>query len=113
MNDSIENEVILLESDNELSGIKSFSNTHSETKAFISRKRKSWTDSESMWLVIGTLIHGKGAWCEILTQFENRFNHRSTIQLKDRYRNILKNNVYKVLEKAALQTINELKIVKY
>lgn len=111
MNDSRVNEISIQESDNDFEP-KFSSNTNVKSNSTMIQKKKPWTDSESMWLVIGTLIHGKGNWTDILTQFENHFNHRSTVQLKDRYRNIIKSSLYKMLEKLALQTIDELKIVK-
>ncbi len=53
--------------------------------------RRNWDDKEIVYLVYGVESLGKGSWVDILTMFKNKFRGRTNIDLKDKYRNLEKN----------------------
>ena len=52
------------------------------------RKRKRWTDQEVDFLLEGVRLFGVGNWKDIQNHFQ--FGDRSYVDLKDKYRNLLK-----------------------
>ena len=52
------------------------------------RKRKRWTDQEVDFLLEGVRLFGVGSWKDILNHFQ--FGDRSYVDLKDKFRNLLK-----------------------
>lgn len=54
-----------------------------------SKKRKMWTEAEENNLRAGVNRYGVGQWAKIADNFE--FNERSSIDLKDKWRNMNKN----------------------
>lgn len=50
------------------------------------RSRLGWTDEETRNLMEGCRIHGVGNWKKILTDPQFRFNGRTAVDLKDRFR---------------------------
>nr|CAB3261678.1 uncharacterized protein LOC100177249 [Phallusia mammillata] len=51
-------------------------------------KKVAWSDEEVQHLLKGIERYGQGQWAMILDRF--KFNNRTAVQLKDKYRNILK-----------------------
>jgi hypothetical protein len=60
----------------------------SAPKTYAGRRR--FTDDESNAIKEGVAIYGKGKWCEIKELAGDRLFHRNTIQIKDRYRSLIK-----------------------
>lgn len=53
-------------------------------------KKHFWTETETFYLVVGVELYGKGFWAKILKEFSTKFNNRTCINLKDKYRNLEK-----------------------
>jgi hypothetical protein len=68
-----------------------------------SDSRCFWTDTECVYLVAGVEIYGRGNWSKILSEFQDKFNKiRTNVNLKDKYRNLLKSpTLIKMYEKKA------------
>ena len=58
--------------------------THSLKKTV--KARKKWTEEETNNLLLGVSKHGVGCWADILGDPSFSFNHRSGVDLKDRFR---------------------------
>jgi hypothetical protein len=58
-------------------------------------KRQKWTEEQTVYLMVGVMKYGKGSWLNILKAFKSYFGDRTTIQLKDKYRNLEKFNEIK------------------
>lgn len=56
------------------------------------RSRKFWGDEETKWLQKGVKVYGEGNWAQILKAYP--FVGRTSVNLKDRWRNLRKNNKY-------------------
>lgn len=59
-----------------------------------------------MFLAVGVEMYGKGKWALILNKYESKFNDRSCVDLKDRYRNLVKYGDISRFEKEARIYIN-------
>ena len=57
-----------------------------------SGKRVKWTTQESKDLVDGVKKHGLGQWAMIKADRKLNLGHKSNVQLKDRWRNLIKND---------------------
>mmetsp|Transcript_10828 Transcript_10828/g.21547 ORF Transcript_10828/g.21547 Transcript_10828/m.21547 type:complete len:415 (-) Transcript_10828:176-1420(-) len=81
-------------------------------RAMLSQERKSpktkrrpnrrWTDREVRALKKGCMKHGVGHWSEILREHANVLSRRNQVDLKDKWRNMIRNpdeEVRKILEK--------------
>lgn len=64
-------------------------------------KKVKWTENETLYLVIGVEIYGKGSWSNILSRFKSKFMNRTSVHLKDKYRNIERSLELKTLQKQA------------
>ncbi|KAL9984057.1 hypothetical protein ACROYT_G006313 [Oculina patagonica] len=51
--------------------------------------RKKWTIEETKWLEEGVKLYGEGSWAKILSKYN--FVGRTSVNLKDRWRNLQKN----------------------
>ena len=51
--------------------------------------RKFWSSEETKWLEEGVKVYGEGNWAQILKAYN--FNGRTSVNLKDRWRNLQKN----------------------
>lgn len=65
------------------------------------RKRVMWTDTETTYLVVGVELYEKGNWSKILKRFASKFNDRTSVHLKDKYRNIERTDELRRYEKQA------------
>lgn len=65
--------------------------TESEEEEVAKPRKNSWSKNETTWLVVGVLLYEKGNWAQILSKFEEKFNKRTSVMLKDKYRT-LENN---------------------
>ena len=75
-------------------------------------KRVKWTENETIYLVVGVELYGKGNWAKISKRFNDKLKNRTTVHLKDKYRNLEKaNSELKRFEKIAKTLIekNDLK----
>lgn len=72
-----------------------------DTKENIHAKRSKWSDSEALFLVIGVELYGKGNWAKILRRLNDKFKNRTSVHLKDKYRNLERAGELKRLEKQA------------
>lgn len=62
------------------------------SKSRTGKKRIAWTDKECIYLVYGVQKHGKGQWSVILAELKSHFAEtRTSVDLKDKYRNLEKN----------------------
>ncbi len=52
------------------------------------RKRRPWTDGEIVALQVGVQKFGKGCWADIKQEYAETLRNRTTVQLKDKWRNI-------------------------
>jgi hypothetical protein len=59
-----------------------------EVKPYMFKGRTPWTADETVYLVMGVMMYGKGAWASILDRFKRHFKDRSNVHLKDKYRNL-------------------------
>jgi hypothetical protein len=57
-----------------------------KTKKAVVQPRNKWTKEETNKLLLGVARHGIGAWTNILKDAEFKFNGRTTVDLKDRWR---------------------------
>ncbi|KAJ7392362.1 Telomeric repeat-binding factor [Desmophyllum pertusum] len=57
----------------------------------INQSRKFWTTEETNWLEEGVKLYGEGSWAKILSKYN--FVGRTSVNLKDRWRNLQKNNL--------------------
>ena len=55
-------------------------------------KRVKWTAQESKDLVEGVKKYGRGEWALIKADGRLKLGHKSNVQLKDRWRNLTKND---------------------
>jgi hypothetical protein len=55
------------------------------------RERELWDDHETVFLIIGESILGKGKWKEILNFFFEEFKNRKNYCLRIKWNNITKN----------------------
>ena len=62
-----------------------------KVKITMKRQRVSWEDKEILYLVYGVESFGKGRWAEILDMFKSKFKSRTNVDLKDKYRNLERN----------------------
>ncbi|CAF0733088.1 unnamed protein product [Brachionus calyciflorus] len=86
----------------DLSNIESDSETDKKpSKSFVQQKRTKWTDQETIYLVVGVELYGKGNWAKILKRFSDKLKNRSSVHLKDKYRNLERANELKRFEKYA------------
>ena len=51
-------------------------------------ERNMWTHNESLYLVMGVKLLGKGSWSKIKDRFKDQLAARNSVQLKDKYRNL-------------------------
>lgn len=58
----------------------------SKSKKALVQPRNKWTEDETNQLLLGVARHGIGAWTNILRDAEFKFNSRTTVDLKDRWR---------------------------
>jgi hypothetical protein len=56
------------------------------TKRRITKARKKWTEEETNTLLLGVAKHGTGSWTDIIKDPSFKFNERSALDLKDRFR---------------------------
>lgn len=65
--------------------------------------KRIWTSEETVYLVVGVKLYGKGSWQRIFTEFRSKFQAgRNTVDLKDKYRNLDKpGSELKLYEKQA------------
>lgn len=62
--------------------------------------RRAWTDKETLYLVVGVELYGR-SWSRILGKYESKFNNRTSVDLKDRHRNLIRNGMLGRFEKEA------------
>jgi hypothetical protein len=55
-----------------------------------SGKRLSWTDGEAVKLIVGVELYGHGNWSKIKEVYRKVFHNRTSVQLKDKYRVLVK-----------------------
>uniref|UniRef100_A0ACD5Z3S5 Uncharacterized protein n=1 Tax=Avena sativa TaxID=4498 RepID=A0ACD5Z3S5_AVESA len=55
---------------------------------FLNRTRKRWTEIEEKTLIEGVEKYGKGNWMQIKIAYPTVFAERSTVDLKDKFRNM-------------------------
>ncbi|KAI9301119.1 hypothetical protein BJ944DRAFT_208174 [Cunninghamella echinulata] len=75
-------------------------NTNKDNKDTIipnKQKRQRWTEQETDSLLLGCMMHGVGNWKKIVKDPSLTFNHRSAVDLKDRFRTICPKREYKHL----------------
>ena len=68
-----------------------------------------WTENETFYLVYGYLIHKdeKHLWSNILSEFRDKFHYvRTSVSLKDRWRNIQNLATFPGLKKKAQAKID-------
>lgn len=65
------------------------------------REAKKWTEKETVYLAVGIELYGKGQWAIILDKLNKHFNDRTSVNLKDKWRNIERYNQAKQLQKQA------------
>lgn len=78
--------------------------TKSERKSTTQKecKRRFWGETETTYLILGVKLYGKGEWAKIIDRFKSKFDNRTSVQLKDKYRNLEKTpSEMKRLEKNA------------
>lgn len=73
-------------------------------------KRIKWSEKETIYLAIGVELYGKGCWAKILKRFNEQLRLRSTVQLKDKYRNMERADELKHYTKLAKTFIDKNKI---
>ena len=57
---------------------------------FLISQRKKWTTEEEESIVSGVEKFGIGRWAEIRDEYKNVFQNRSSVDIKDKYRNLQK-----------------------
>lgn len=55
----------------------------------VRERRRFWTDKETKWLIDGVKTYGEGNWAVILDAYN--FVGRTSVHLKDKWRNLQKN----------------------
>ncbi len=81
-----------------------------------SSKRLSWKDSEAIKLLVGVDIYGQGNWSKIKDAFSKVFHNRTSVQLKDKYRVLIKpanSDYYKRLLHEAKIEIRKLREISH
>ena len=73
-------------------------------------KRIRWTEKETIYLVAGIEIHGKGNWAAVLKEYPDKFVDRTNVNLKDRYRNLEKNSELTKFKKMAQVLVRSAKL---
>ncbi len=53
--------------------------------------KRPWNETETLWLIVGVELYEKGSWIKILKEFSDKFENRSSVDLKDKYRNLTTN----------------------
>jgi hypothetical protein len=72
---------------------KQMSSDESENELLkLPKKRIMWTDKETLYLVYGSEKLGR-QWSQIHEMFKSKFQNRSSHDLKDRYRNLERNQI--------------------
>jgi hypothetical protein len=56
------------------------------------RRRRFWTEEETIAVKEGTKRHGIGKWAEIKAAYEYILRNRTSVQIKDKYRTMDRNN---------------------
>ena len=59
---------------------------------FVLLQNRRWTDDEVNALKDGCRHFGVGSWSKILGYHWDRFNNRTQVDLKDKWRNLVRNN---------------------
>lgn len=77
------------------------------TKSTKQSKRIKWSEKETMYLAIGVELYGKGCWSQISKRFKEQLKSRSTVQLKDKYRNMERANEIKYFSTLAKNFIDK------
>jgi len=54
--------------------------------------KRPWNETETLWLIVGVELYEKGSWIKILKEFSDKFENRSSVDLKDKYRNLTTNS---------------------
>lgn len=54
------------------------------------RRNRAWSDEETNALLHGVTEYGEGKWKLILTLFHDKFIRRTEVDLKDKWRNLLR-----------------------
>ena len=78
--------------------------TISKLKKIKCSSRKPWTENETIQLLVGVEIYGHGEWAKIKEENRETFQERTSVNLKDRYRNLIKpqnSDLFKKLEHQA------------
>ena len=104
LNDSIEN-IEASSSDSEQSEKNS-------RARFQNKKRKEktrWTERETIYLAVGVELYGKGNWSMILEKLNVNFNNRTSVHLKDKWRNIERYDQVKQYQKRAAVVISKMR----
>lgn len=81
-----------------------------------SSTRRPWSNTETLFLCIGVELYGKGNWGKIIQTYKSKFNQRTGVHLKDKYRNLERSNELTKFEKEARIYMdkhkNELKVLE-
>lgn len=64
----------------------------SHLELFVLLQNRRWTDDEVNALKDGCRHFGVGSWSKILGYHWDRFNNRTQVDLKDKWRNLVRNN---------------------
>ncbi len=120
-NNDMSLESINQDDDNEPKNNNTTINTTSNVGVIKKRIRKKvkglwnvnrWSETETIYLIAGVNIYGKGNWAKILSEFSTKFNDRSSVNLKDRYRNLENSGQLEGLTRQANMLLNTLRAAK-
>ena len=95
----------ILDDEADRSNLKDLSNSKSKNASLNKKKshhkktnqnhtpmsKKTWSENETIKLVLGVEVYGKGQWARIKVEYKAEFKDRTTVNMKDKYRNLERN----------------------
>ena len=91
---------------------KKSSKQASKKTSVIHTRKSRWSETETLYLLAGVEIYGKGNWAKILSEFSHIIKDRTSVHVKDRYRNVEKSLEFESLKRRANMLLAQLRSKK-